>query len=670
MKQLLTYRGPYLIGLVLLSLLMGLGLPRLSVSHDMEAYFPPFGPAWEQYQAYKTTFGEDDLFLMIALEADSSVYDQAFQRQVRQIKRGLQAIPHTDQVRWLDDFLPRGLKLEEEWVQNLKLSPLFVNESGTVAALLLQHQPLANKPQIDAYLEAMDQVLVEIPTERIHIVGKVYFTRVLEEFIREDSGRLFVLALGMVVVLLGLLFGSWRLLLASLAVPILAISFTLGLMGWLGFQTNLFTAMIPTLILIISVSDMVHLVSGKGPVERPKRLRYYFPALLLTTLTTAIGFASLSSSEIPVFIEFGVFVAIGVLYTLLLSVVVFAWLPEGSYQGKQPLDRWLEPLVRWLEAPPRWLTAVLLLGLLAVLGLGIPQLVVNAPLISGVSGDSEIRRNADFFDQQFCGSRPISFLVESQTGAPPISLDQLTGLESWLAERLETRLIAGPSVHSDWLPMQAEQVGQMRFFGMMPERGSRWMAERIPALQAELAAHPTWSQVSLQYAGVGSMVDANTRETTRQISRGLLIALGVTLLLLAIYFRQWKEPLLALLVNVIPLLTLAGVYGLVGIELRAGTSVAFAIAFGIAIDDTMHLLSVYRQLPPGPDRVRRMIAEAGKPVLMTTLVLSCSFAALIFSQLDGIKVLGLSMVVGCLTALLADLVLLPRLLSLFSSTQN
>ncbi|RMG61652.1 MAG: hypothetical protein D6722_19445, partial [Bacteroidetes bacterium] len=271
------YRFALLALMVLLSVGLGTGIPRLEVDHNMEAYFSPEGEDLAIYQRYQIAFGADDRFLLVALPSATDVYDRAFQRELRSIKKKLREIPGITQVRWVDDWVPPLLRLDQAFIDNLKMGSLFVSQDQRVAALWVQHADMEDKTEIRRLIAAMEAVLADYPEGPVRISGKIYFISLLEQFIREDSGRLFALTAGLMILLLGLVLNSWRLLLGVLLVPALASAFTLGLMGYLGLKTNLFTAMIPTLILILSVADLIHLFRGEGPSGILDRLRFYFP---------------------------------------------------------------------------------------------------------------------------------------------------------------------------------------------------------------------------------------------------------------------------------------------------------------------------------------------------------------------------------------------------------
>ncbi len=155
------------------------------------------------------------------------------------------------------------------------------------------------------------------------------------------------------------------------------------------------------------------------------------------------------------------------------------------------------------------------------------------------------------------------------------------------------------------------------------------------------------------------------------LMRGLLIAISVISLILGIYFRSLKILLISLIPNIIPLLATAGYMGLAGISLKLTTSIIFAVAFGIAVDDTIHFISVYRR-QKARNRIYRMIntfQTAGKAMSITTLVIVSGFVLFLFSSFGATYYLGLFLSLSLTIALIIDLTLLPLLLH-FTKNKN
>ncbi len=115
----------------------------------------------------------------------------------------------------------------------------------------------------------------------------------------------------------------------------------------------------------------------------------------------------------------------------------------------------------------------------------------------------------------------------------------------------------------------------------------------------------------------------------------------------------------------IPLLVVGGFMGLVGIDIKVSTAIIFTIAFGIAVDDTIHMLGKLRiELMKGkslPLAVKRSFLSAGKALMITSIMLLSGFASLVFSSFASVFYMGLLVSLTLFLALVADLVLLPIL---------
>jgi predicted RND superfamily exporter protein len=181
-----------------------------------------------------------------------------------------------------------------------------------------------------------------------------------------------------------------------------------------------------------------------------------------------------------------------------------------------------------------------------------------------------------------------------------------------------------------------------------------------------IAAHADSSVVKYRITGSSLLFDKNNEVVRRNISYGLGLAFLVVSLIMGILFRNWRMVIIALIPNLVPIFVCAALMGYLGMELSAATSIIFAIAFGIAVDDTIHFLSRFRlELSRGRkvyDAVRNTFLETGKAMCMTTVILFFGFVILVTSSYPNTVVIGLLMSLTLVSALIADLLLTPVLI--------
>ena len=172
--------------------------------------------------------------------------------------------------------------------------------------------------------------------------------------------------------------------------------------------------------------------------------------------------------------------------------------------------------------------------------------------------------------------------------------------------------------------------------------------------------------LKVRWTGTAYLIDRGHESVTRQMFQGLLVAFGVVGLIAGFLFRSWRLSFILLIPNIIPLVWMLGLMYLLGIEFKLTTSILFTVAFGIAVDDSIHFMAKLKtELEGGKNlfyAIKRTFLEAGRAIILTTVILVSGFALLSFSQFGVTHFTGLLISFTLVFALLADLFLLPLLL--------
>ena len=144
------------------------------------------------------------------------------------------------------------------------------------------------------------------------------------------------------------------------------------------------------------------------------------------------------------------------------------------------------------------------------------------------------------------------------------------------------------------------------------------------------------------------------------------IALLIITFVMIFMFRSVKMALISILPNIIPMMTMAAVLGFFQIPLRPATAMTFAVAFGIAVDDTLHYLIRYR-MELSHQNYRQAndatLLGTGIAMMSTTAILSAGLLVLTLSEFKPTIEFGMLSVITIVTALLSDITFLPALLS-------
>ncbi len=221
-------------------------------------------------------------------------------------------------------------------------------------------------------------------------------------------------------------------------------------------------------------------------------------------------------------------------------------------------------------------------------------------------------------------------------------------------------------VEANRLMNKQQNVG--RISGKIPDWGSYIIRQKNIELQNFIAQELGESQLDYRITGTAHLMDLNNSFLAENVLIGLAIAIGIIAILFAFLLPSVKLLWLVLIPNILPLLFVAGMMGFVGIDLKISTSIIFIIAFGIAVDDSIHFLSRFRREVQQHDvveAVRRTYLTTGKAIVVTSLILAAGFLTLCSSNFLGTFNMGLLVAITLLVALLADLLLLPVLLIRF-----
>lgn len=181
-----------------------------------------------------------------------------------------------------------------------------------------------------------------------------------------------------------------------------------------------------------------------------------------------------------------------------------------------------------------------------------------------------------------------------------------------------------------------------------------------------IAANTDTSIVEFKRTGTGLIIDKNAEYIRRNLIQGLGMAILIVSLLMALLFRNWKMLFISLVPNIVPLLLAGALLGFLGIDLEAGTSIVFAVIFGIAVDDTIHFLSKFKLARNKGKSVEESLhitfLETGKAIVLTTVILFFGFLVMLFSIHPPSVTIGLLISLTLFSALISDLALIPLLI--------
>ena len=207
-----------------------------------------------------------------------------------------------------------------------------------------------------------------------------------------------------------------------------------------------------------------------------------------------------------------------------------------------------------------------------------------------------------------------------------------------------------------------------RIQGTIPDKGNNYVTGRTNRF-LEYVKKRDFNFIEVRVTGSAFLLDKNIRYLSNSLIYGLLLSIGVVSVIMGFVFKSIRMVIISIIPNTIPLIFIAAVMGYLGIEVKTSTSIIFTIAFGIAVDDTIHLLGKFKfELMKGKsvrDALKHSFVVTGKAMILTTLVLCSGFLLLLFSTFMGTFNMGLLLSMTLFIALILDLTLLPLLIYTF-----
>lgn len=731
-----------LVGVVFIVIAVA-GTLRLRFSYDYADFFPDNDPDLEFYEAFRTQFEPDDNFLLVGMQPENGVFDSVFLSGLDSATNSIQQLPDVQRAISLTNFKyvvksPFGMidypavHIEDvahygydstRIMQDERVRGKLISENaGTTIIFIKTSDTLTQQASTDL-VDGVQFAMQQAGVKDYHLLGKAFFEVELIKIQRREFFLYAGLSVLLVVFVTWLMFRRWRVVLLSvLTVGVSLILFT-GLLGWLGIEQNVMSTLYPIVIIIIGISDAVHVI-GKYIVELRKnsnrRIALFRTlsdigfATWLTAVTSAIGFLTMLTSNVPPIRDFGIFSGLGVL--VVYFVVVFFISPllllfraeqlDAHTDGENArLSKFLQHIYHIGLKKPRAIVTYTILGVLFFIA-GMMQISTNIHIGAGLPKGARITEDFHFFEQNFNGFRPFEIAAIARgehviqepellreidkVEAKAASYNMVNGLQSiTMIYKSMHRAYNGDDVAYYYLPTSDSIIDQYnrdlkrfsvrelqtliskdkksgRISGFISDVGTDSIAVMQSDLKAFIAAETDTSLIDFKITGTGVIFDKNTAYLRNNIISGVLLAFLCIGLVMAYLFRDWRMVVISIIPNVIPLVVCAGIMGWLGIELDAPTSIIFGISYGIAVDDTIHFLSKFNiERQKGytiEAALQNTFSETGKAVFSMSVILLFGFLILMLSPTAATFNIGLLTGVTLFTAVWPDVFLLPILI--------
>ncbi|MBO6815412.1 MAG: MMPL family transporter [Rhizobiaceae bacterium] len=482
----------------------------------------------------------------------------------------------------------------------------------------------------------------------------------------------------------------------------------LGGTGLAGVPLNFLTNILPVLIIVVVFADTLHLYlkwqkiarrESDGYVSLKLAIEEIGPACALSSMTTAVALLSLCASGNNGLFQLGIIGAIAILAGFLSVIIAMPvaalWFTRAGFVPQQPAATKLSAFTRLAMAQLKYRKTVIIAGLV-LCGAGLfahMQIDSRFRLIDYLGDQSLVSRSEGYIDQTYSGTTPLFAIVETDANFP---LDHEANRQRLYKtiEGIEQVFPTGSFYSLADFAKEIEKAGgklDEALIDEIPEElSSRFIsADRNKVLvtmfaSANLAASETQEQLALlkqglEAQGVSGFVKISgypvlsgvvAPRLMDNLRISLLLAVLFSIIIVAIAARSIRLGLSCLVPNLLPIVCVELILYLAGVPLNMSITVALTVAFGIAVDDSIHMLNQYlinRQHHDNVPAVAGAIKEVTPAFFSTTLILSGGLLIMGFSSLPAMSVFAVVMILTLVFAFLADILQLPAYLAVLKS---
>ena len=733
--------------LLLITIASIVGCMKLNIDTSLTILTKKTGPSVETYHNVSKNFGSDDITVIYF--RDNNLFTPERLKQIEDLTYELCDLPFVEDVESIfsmrsirnnDGYLESQTILDgvpddpEEIAQaknNALYSPFILNnyisKDANVTAINIFISP--EDPESEASIEATDiynTIESKIAPLRedfddVFQVGRSRIEYLINKYIIKDIVFLGTISAAIIIISILIFIPTPLAMLFPLITAGMSILWIFGLMGFIGSPINILMVTLPSLLIVIGSTEDIHLLSaylseidtinaGKNlrTLCIQKMIRTTGVPIILTALTTAVGFFSNVIIDIPLVRNFAYASSCAMLMNFIITVLAIPLLlsiigPKIKLKDKHinRTQSLLNVFIYIREKHPRAIIVITNV-IIAISLLFALRVHINTDPFSFFHKNHPLINEAKMIHDDLSGIRQIYLSIklhDRSTFKNVYNLKKIASIETFLREQNVYDKIIGLADHISLINQEMHEgdttynnipndnnlIEQyLLFFNRSDLKKfvtTDYKRANIIIRHNITESHDLRILLSNLEKYLNENLDATMTHTLsgldvriNESAKGLFAAqfqsiallLLVIFVIMAVMFTSAKAGFISLIPNIIPIIIMFGIMGAFGINLNMGTLLVAVLTIGIAIDDTIHLFTRYnkesRNTKKQDDAINNTIQKEGLPVISTSISLAAGFIVFTTSKFATLSSFGLLASLVMITALIADLVLTPMLL--------
>lgn len=755
---------------VVATIFIATGMQNLYFESDYKMYFKDNDPQLVAHDEMQDTYTKTDNIAYLIRANDGEVFNAKMLGIIHEITERSWQTPYVSRVDSItnfqhtqadgDDLLVEDLVLDPSlldaervaWVKKTTMAEkqivkqtISANGSTVRINVTLQLPPEVDKtadpetqtqqrnardashPEVVAFArDVKAEFLERYPDLEIHLQGVSMINNTFNESSAKDLQGLVPLMYVLILLVVAFFLRSIGSMIGTVLIVGCASIATVGGAGYLGLALNAVNVTAPMIVLTIAVCDAVHLLTvyqrslseQMVPIDAMREsLRLNLQPIILTSVTTAVGFLTLNFSISPPFSQLGNMTAIGVIWAMVLTFTLLPTLSILLIRKSKPKpnrDKYLHTMAHFIVRNNKACffgaisVAILLISLIPL------NTIDDDPILYFKKG-VEFRDASDYAIEHFPAINDVEFSLECGAAActsDPVFLQKVSDFQAWYESqpsvlhvsaytdvmRNLNRSMNGDQQEFHTIPERADLAAQYSLmyemslpYGLdlnnqlnldksatkvrvvtenltnseviaLADRGHAWLKDNYRADAAP------GSSMSLMFSHIGE------KNIYSMLWGGMIAILGVTLTIL-IALRSFRYALISMIPNTLPAFMAFGIWGLMVGTVNMAVAAVFSISLGILVDDTVHFISKYRRAREvknfsPEDAIIYAFENVGTALIITTIALSMGFGLLSTSDFNLNGMSGLLTMITIIIALIFDFLILPPVLMFFDKKKT
>ncbi len=636
------------------------------------------------------------------------------------VKRFFTRVPKTEE---------KLKKLQESVRINEMIFGRLVSENEQVTVIIAEIGDDVFTPEFyDEILEVAK--MSETDDIKIHVAGRPIVEGEMALLGPADMKKMVPIVILVIFVVLLITLRSFKGTLITLGVVFLSTIWAFGLMATVGIPIYAVSTMIPVMLIAIGVADGIHLYSHlhtfvdhnpqASKLEATKdMIKHLWKPVVMTSVTTAVGFISLLTSEVYPVKYFGLFTAFGVMMAMVFSLV---FLPAGIMIFGLPKAKKIDvsedkeghshsKLANNFAAGVIKHKYVSIIGAAVIVVLsiiGMQKMWINSSFLDKFEKDSDIVLTDKFINENFGGTSSLNLILDSEGKKDKFKEPEVLKLVDKMQKDVDNKLAVVGNTFSltdyinrmnkvmnadkeefNTIPDSKNMVAQYLLLYEMsgdPENLNKvvdYDYEKLnitfqlkkddsKAINSALDIIHTYEDdfnkmgITMNYAGSGYKGLVFTDLILEGQIKSMVLSLLLIIVLISLMFKNFKIGLISSVPIIITAVISFGIMGFLGIPLSTTTALLSSIAIGIGIDYAVHFLEQYRTNAANTDdkmaTAQKTMAHSGKAIIFNAIVVIAGFLVLLFSVFPPNRELGALVSLNMFTSFVGTLTIMLVLL--------